>query len=261
MNKQVSGDGTVGKALEVLDRVAAFGRPVRFSDMLGASSHPKATLYRLLQTLTNQGMLSYNDQNQTYALGLRLVRLAHSAWQQGSLAPVAAPFLDKLADEVGETVHLAQMENGQVLFVDKRRTTHRYDTLAQTGRVAPAHCTGVGKAILAFLSDDKLERALLQQTFLTYTPATHAGPGTLLRELDEIRRTGLAFDREEHEQGVISIAAPIRLDANRVVGAVSIATSTSRHSLQSLGGFAPALQNTVDLIGKAAVAWQFPVAH
>jgi DNA-binding IclR family transcriptional regulator len=261
MNKQVSGDGTVGKALEVLDRVAAFGRPVRFSDVLGTSPHPKATLYRLLQTLTNQGMLSYNEKNQTYALGLRLVRLAHSAWQQGSLAPVAAPFLDALADEVGETLHLAQMENGQVLFVDKRRTSFRYDTLAQTGRVAPAHCTGVGKAILAFLPDDKLERALLQQTFLAYTPATHAGSESLLRELDEIRRTGLAFDREEHEQGVISIAAPIRLDAARVIGAVSIATSTSRHSVQSLKAFAPTLQHTVDQIGKAAVAWQFPVAQ
>ena len=70
-------DGTVGKAVEVLDRVATFGRPVRFTELLDGSPFPKATLYRLLQTLTSQGMLAYDDDRQTYAPGLRQVRLAH----------------------------------------------------------------------------------------------------------------------------------------------------------------------------------------
>lgn len=260
MNRQVPGDGTVGKALEVLDVVASFGKPVRFSEVLENSPHPKATLHRFLQTLTNQGMLSYDENSHTYTLGLRLLRLAHSAWQQGSLAPIAKPFLDALAEEVGETVHLAQMENGQVIFVDKRRTTHRYETLAQAGRVAPAHCTGVGKAILAFLPEEQLEQALLQQTFLSYTPATHTSAATLRTELEDIRSTGLAFDCEEHEQGVISIAAPVRLNIGRVVGSVSVATSTSRHTHSTLLAFAPALKNAVTQIGDAASAWHFPVA-
>ena len=71
-----------------------------------------------LQTLANQGMLAFDKERQTYSLGLRLVGLAHSAWKQSSLAPVARPFIDALADSVGETVHLAQMTNGQVLYVD-----------------------------------------------------------------------------------------------------------------------------------------------
>ena len=73
------GDGTVGKALEVLDQVANIGRPVRFSELLEKSDFPKATLYRFLQTLTNQKLLSYDSNDQTYRLGLRLVQLAHAA--------------------------------------------------------------------------------------------------------------------------------------------------------------------------------------
>ena len=66
-----SGDGTVGKALEVLDQVASYGRPVRFSELIDASPFPKATLYRFVQTLTNQGMLAYDPDRSTYAPGVR----------------------------------------------------------------------------------------------------------------------------------------------------------------------------------------------
>ena len=114
----VAGDGTVGKALEVLDQIAAFGRPVRFSELQGGSAFPKATLYRLLQTLTHQGMLVLDPDQGTYALGVRLVRLAHAACAQSSLAPIARPYLDELAEKTGETIHLAQMDQGQVLYVD-----------------------------------------------------------------------------------------------------------------------------------------------
>lgn len=253
-----TGDGTVGKALGVLDQVAAFGRPVQFGELLEYSEHPKATLYRFLQTLTNQHLLAYDPQDQTYRMGLRLVQLAHAAWKQSSLAPVARPFIEALAGEVGETIHLAQMDHGQVLFVDKFKTVDLFETLAQTGKVAPGYCTGVGKAILAFLPPDRRKRALMQQAFMQYTPATHASAESLSAELDEIRVEGVAFDREEHERGIISIAAPILTDGGRVVGAISIATSTSRYSLEELNAFRPALLDAAEKIGVAAAVWQFP---
>ncbi|MGI3185976.1 IclR family transcriptional regulator [Nioella aestuarii] len=256
-----SGDGTVGKALDVLDSVAAAGHPVKFTELLEKSDHPKATLYRLLQTLTNQGMLSHDPDTGSYSLGLRLVKLAHSAWKQATLATVARPYVDVLAAKVGETIHLAQMELGQVLFVDKQKMSDRFETLAQTGTVAPGYCTGVGKAILAHMTPERLERALRQQLFLENTPSTHTSPETLLKELEEIRAEGVAFDREEHEAGIISIAAPILTNGGRVIGALSIATSTTRHSLDSIRAFEPDLLETARKIGDEATAWQFPTVN
>lgn len=250
--------GTVGKALEVLDQIAAFARPVRFSELLEESRFPKATLFRLVQTLTHQRLLSFDDTSQTYRPGIRLVSLAHTAWAQSSLAPIARPFLDDLASDVGEAVHLAQLDNGQVLFVDKRKSTAHFETLAQTGQVAPAYCTGVGKAILAFMPNEQMQRALGQQAFYPYTRATHSAVETLRSELLAIRSEGVAFDREEHEEGIISIAAPILSGGQQVVGAVSIATSTSRHSLQGLKSFQNKLLFAAKQIGTEARSWRFP---
>ncbi len=252
------GDGTVGKALEVLDHVAAQGRPVRFSDLLEDSRFPKATLYRFLQSLTHQNMLAYDSERQTYAPGLRLVRLAHAAWHQSSLAPIARPYIDALAEEVREAVHLAQIDHGHVIFVDKRKKTNMFDTLAQTGLIAPSYCTGVGKAILAFLPDDRRKEALKMQAFVSYTPHTHKTPDSLAPELEKIRNEGIAFDREEHEQGIISIAAPILRREDKVIGAISIATSTSRRSLEELRTLSPVLLKTASQIATEIEPWQFP---
>jgi len=251
-------DGTVGKALEVLDQVAAYGRPVRFGELLDNSDFPKATLYRFLQTLSSQKMLTYDPAEQTYRLGIRLLHLAHSAWKQSTLAPVARPHLRDLAMQVGETIHLAQMDNGQVLFVDKYKSVDQFETLAQTGMVAPGYCTGVGKAMLAFLPDEHRAHALLQQAYMQCTPASHTNAASLAAELTQIRSDGIAFDREEHQRGIISIAAPILSDSGKVIGAVSIATSTSRHSLDSLKSFRPALLKAAERIGVEAAVWQFP---
>lgn len=251
-------DGTVGKALIMLDIIAAADRPMRFNDILAHSPYPKATTYRFLQSMTNQGMLAYDLDSQKYSLGMRLVRLAHKAWHQASLAPIAAPFMDQLAEQTHETIHLAQIENGQVLFIDKRRTSERFETLAQAGRVAPAHCTGVGKVMMAYLSGDKKEFTMQRQTFIQLTPNTITSRQALEQELYTIRQSGIAYDREEHENGIISIAAPILCSKQRVIGAISIATSTSRHSLEELDQYRDQLINTVQMVAREAEHWQPP---
>ncbi|WP_415403780.1 IclR family transcriptional regulator [Tateyamaria sp. SN3-11] len=253
-----SGDGTIGKALEVLDLVAGLERPVRFSELLSLSSHPKATLYRLVQTLTNLGMLRYDVDRQTYAPGLRLVSLAHAAWRQSSLAPIARPHIDRLSEALGETVHLAQLDGGQVLYVDKRNAADPIEMFSQAGKVGPGYCTGVGKAMLAFLSDEAREVALAQQAWFAHTAHTHTSRDSLCVEFEEIRAEGVAYDREEHEPGIICIAAPILGPAGRSIGALSVTTSTARKSLADLAELAPHLQSTARDIAQAAANWQFP---
>lgn len=251
-------DGTVGKALAILDSVAMAGRPLRLSDLLLTSAYPKATLYRLLQTLTSQDMLAYDADRQTYRPGLRLVRLAHAAWRQSSLAPIARPHIDALSAEIGETVHLAQLDNGQVLYVDKRNATAPIEMFSQAGKIGPAYCTGVGKAMLAHLDDAALELVLQKQAYHAYTPATLISDAALRAELAEIRATGISFDREEHEPNIICIAAPILTPAGRVVGGLSVTSSTLRHRLTDLEAMKPALLQAATHIGQDAADWLFP---
>ena len=257
----MSGDGTVGKALDVLDQVAGYGSPVRFATLLADSPFPKATLYRLLQTLTNQHMLEYDIESQTYRPGVRLVRLAHSAWTQSSLAPIARPHLDSLSAEVGHSVHLAQLDNAQVLYVDKRNAAQPVEMFSDAGKVGPAYCTGVGKAMLAFLTGQDLERAIGQQSFHRFTEYTCTTRKALGDELTAIRARGYAFDREEHEPGIICVAVPILTSRGRVLGGLSITGATRLISMDHLEALAPRLLHTAQAIAAEAEAWRFPDTH
>lgn len=256
----MSGDGTVGKACDVLDRVAAFGRPVRFGELLAASPYPKATLYRLLQVLRSQDLLAYDPEPQTYAPGLRVVRWAHTAWTQSALAPIARPMLDQLSAELGETVHLAQLVQGQVLYVDKRNAAQPIDMFSQAGKIGPAYCTGVGKAMLAYLPEPERREALTLQAYHRFTAETLTTEADLDAELSAIRARGYAFDREEHEPGIICVAAPVLSTQGRVLGALSITGSTSRVALDELATLAPHLQATAADIAETAHDWRFPDA-
>ncbi|WP_085905052.1 IclR family transcriptional regulator [Kiloniella majae] len=251
-------EGTVGKALVVLDLVSHQERPVRFNDLLEISPYPKATLYRLLQTLTVQGMLSFDSDNQTYSLGMRLVRLAHNAWRQSSLAPIARPYLDELSKEIKETIHLAQLDRGNVLYVDKRNAAIPVEMFSQAGKTGPGYCTGVGKAMMAFLAEDILDDAIKRQAFAKHTANTILTDADLRAELMSIREAGISYDREEHEPGIICIAAPILSASGRPMGAISITTTTAKHALAELDAYKRPLLNTVENIARDAENWQFP---
>ena len=115
-----------------------------------------------------------------------------------SLALVARSFIEALAAEVGEAVRLAQLDKVCVLFVDKCKATAHFETLAQAGKIAPGYCTGVGKAILAFMLRVEQNHALEQQSYVAYTPFTLTSRSALMDPLRIIRTNSLAYDREEH---------------------------------------------------------------
>ncbi|MEP5760662.1 MAG: IclR family transcriptional regulator [Litoreibacter sp.] len=258
MKDNVRSDGTVGKALNVLDQVASFSRPVRFSELLEVSEYPKATLYRLLQTLTHQGMISFDPDRSSYSLGVRLVRLAHQAWRQSSLAPIARPYVDTLSEAVTETVHVAQLDHAQVLYVDKRNAKTPVEMYSQAGKVGPVYCTGVGKAMLAWLPQPEQDTIISQQSYHAFTDTSLTSADALRMELQVIRERGFAFDNEEHEPGIICVALPILTKSGRVMGGLSVTSTTARHSLESLENLVPRIRTTVNQIAEDAENWRFP---
>lgn len=250
--------GTVGKALAVLDAVAARPGGVRFADLQAGSAYPRATLYRLVRTLVAERMLDHDPATGTYRPGLRLLRLAHAAWAQTALAPVARPHLDALAAALGQTVHLAQLDHAQVLYVDKRRAARPVEMFSEAGKVGPAYCTGVGKALLAFAPAEALPGLIAQQSFHRFTPATLDGPAALAAELEAIRAAGHAEDREEHEVGIVCVAVPVRGPSGRCHGALSVTGRAPEPGLAALRAHLPALRGTAGRIGAEFETGRFP---
>lgn len=250
--------GTVGKALGVLDLVATFGRPVRFSELQAASSVPKATLARLLQTLMSEGMLSYDTETRAYQLGARLLRLAQVAWRNFSIAPVARPHVKALAKRIDEAVFLSRLDNGQCVCLDRGEPSRLAAIFPEILRVYPSYCTAVGKAMLACLPQDELASALAQQSFHKMTEATITDADTLRAQLPRILDRGYATEVEEHMRGIIAVAVPILSPGGALLGGLGLHAPDRRSDLEKLASFVPDMQETAAAIARDAANLRHP---
>ncbi|MEP3275628.1 MAG: IclR family transcriptional regulator [Stappiaceae bacterium] len=242
----------ISKALIVLDAVGTAETPPRFADLLTILPLSKATLHRMLKSLTNEEMLSLDQKTHTYRVGLRLLRLAHSAWSSNTLANVAEPVLDAVSQKLNMTVHLAVLDNYQVLYVGKRVPASSVQMYSSPGKIGPAYCTGVGKALLAHLPESQQEISLTAQSYGRHTSKTLTSANALRNELKKIAKHGYALDDEEHEQSIICVAAPIRNRNGTLLGALSATSTTFITTIDAMKDLAPTIIEAASQIGEAA---------
>ena len=239
--------GTLGKAIAILETVALAERPMRFTDVLAVSGQPRGTLHRQLSHLVQEGLLEMRPDH-AYVPGLRLLKLASASWARNEFRAVAAPFLEALHRETGETVHLGVLRGREIIYLDKVESRQAVRMNSQIGNASPVFCTGVGKAALAALEGEALADILDRIEFRRFTPQTIPDRATLLAELEEIRRQGIAFDREEHEPGIRCVAAPV-FDAGRaLVAGVSVTGPAYRVGEEQLVEWAPLVRDTARAI-------------
>lgn len=256
--EEPGGVSTVGKALEILDLISEIGRPVRFKELELASRFPKPTLYRFVQTLTDHGMLNFDPDRNVYFLGIRLVRLAHAAWRQSILTTVAQPHLDELAQDLGESVYLSKLDGGHCVWLARGSPTGPTDMFMEPNRVFASYCTGVGKAMLAHLHGEDLDRALAQQSYHPFTNATIGDEATLVAEFPTTRKNGYATEIEEHVRGILCVAVPILSTGGQLLGGLGIHAPDRRTDMNTLRGFVPDMQATARRIATDAEIWSFP---
>jgi DNA-binding IclR family transcriptional regulator len=239
--------GTLGKAIDVLNAVAASQEPLRFTDLLQRVDQPRGTLHRQVSNLIEEGLLAVR-RDQTYELGLGLLKLASRAWAGNQFRMIAEPHLRRLHDITGETVHLGVLKGTDVIYLDKvegRQTVRMY---SQIGNASPVYCTGVGKAALSALPDAEVDRRIAAISFRKHTENTLAGAAALRAEIDAIRAEGVAYDRQEHEPGIHCVAAPIHSHDREFVAAVSSTAPAYRISMEQLQAWAPVVRATATAI-------------
>ncbi len=238
------GTGTLGKAMAVLETVALSERPLRFTDVLAVSGQPRGTLHRQLSHLVQEGLLELRPDH-AYVPGLRLLKLASASWARNEVRAVAAPFLEALHRQTGETVHFGVLRGREIIYLDKVESRQAVRMNSQIGNASPAFCTGVGKAALSTLDAAALEAVLAGMEFHRFTPHTITDRPAFIAELDRVRQSGIAFDREEHEPGIRCVAAPVFDESRSLVAGVSVTGPAYRVSEEQLAAWAP-------LVGEAA---------
>jgi DNA-binding IclR family transcriptional regulator len=230
--------GTLGKAIDVLEAVAASPTQLRFTDLLGLVDQPRGTLHRQISNLIEEGLLSVRGDH-SYELGIKLLKLASHAWSGNQFRTIAEPHLNRLHEATGETVHLGVLQGVEVIYLDKVESRQAVRMHSQIGNASPVYCTGVGKAALSALPDAELDIRIAAITFRRHTENTLADRTAFRAEIDEIRSAGIAFDRQEHEPGIHCVAAPIHSRDRDFAAGVSVTAPSYRIGLAQLAEWAP----------------------
>lgn len=245
------GAQVVDRVVDILEAFTTLGPELGVSDISRALNLKKATTHRLLASLRRRGIVEQDVRSRRYRLGLKLWELGQLATTHVDWLERVKPFLQQLTDLAGETTHLAVMSDGQVLYVEKVESTRSLRMPSQVGRRLPAHCTGVGKALIAFLPDEILRSLIDRRGLPAFTPNTITDPARLAEELAVTRARGYSVDNEEIEEGLVCIGAPVRDHTSHVIAAVSIAGPSSRLRPEAVEGYA---QSVVRIAAAISVA-------
>lgn len=233
---------TLRKALHILDQFSASDQLLTVAEVASRVGIARPTAYRLVQTLIQSGYLQHAD-NGKISPGYSILQLAATLLDTNRLRIESLPHLEALSHATGERTNLGILHRGALLYLAGMEKPSLPVLYSRFGRTAPAYCTALGKALLAFLPAEELNAYLKATEFTAHTSHTVVEKNAFVQELDAIRKRGYATDEDEHSIGASCIAVPI-LVANKVIASVGV---TGR-SLEALEPQLDQVMHTAELI-------------
>ena len=222
-----AGAAALAKGLTLLDTITDADSPLKFAELLQLSGMSKPTFARILRTLIAFGLVRQDEARGTYALGPRFLEMSHRVWDTFDLNSAAAPELQRLSEELGETIALCRLDLDRVQYLDERSGSG-LSVRVDTSRGAPLHCTAAGKVLLAF-QEPMFSRNLINQLNLEqFTHSTITAQDALAADLTVTRARGYAMSFEEHLPGVNSVAVAIAGQDGTPIGALAVLGPSSR---------------------------------
>jgi DNA-binding IclR family transcriptional regulator len=219
---------SVARALAILDGLAEARGELALNEIASRLGLAKSTAHGLISTLKEFGYIEQSSFTAKYKLGLRLFEVGSVVALGWDVRTIAAPYIQKLLEEMRETVHLVILDKYEVLYIDKRESSESLRIASQVGMRLPAHCTGVGKVLMAYLSPEERREIIVAKGLPRYTRNTLTDAASLEAEFSRIREQGYAVDNEEIMDSLKCVAAPIRDQGGEVISAVSLSGPISR---------------------------------
>jgi len=240
---------SAGRALEVLEALAASGGRRSLVDLARALDIPKSSLHGILRTMMWRGWVEADDTGTRFGLGIRALQVGAAYLDTDDAVGVLAGVLDDLSREFGETVHLGRLDGAHVVYTAKRESRHPLRLYSAIGRRLPAHATALGKALLAERDEAEVER-IVGASPAALTARTITDLRVLCADLAASRERGYAVDREENTEGIacFAVAAPLRTPA---VDAISMSIPVARLDADLEERVVAALRRSVEQVRSA----------
>jgi len=234
--------------MQVLDLLARRG-PLGVRAIAHELALPLGSTHRLLQDFDAENVVERTPDG-AWELSFRLTQIVGIQLERVQLPRLARPILEQLASDTREAAFLAVPSRDEIVYLDKVQTDLQLQLNVEVGTRRPMHCTGLGKAILAFLPDAQLEQFLATSAMRPFTSRTITDPMMLRLELDRTRTRGYALDHEEIISGVHCVAVPILNHAGRPVGAISVAGTTPKQDGERLDTLVERLKTAGDYVSR-----------
>ncbi len=232
---------------------------VRLTDACKYLGVAHSTAHRLLAMLAHHGFVQQEPVTRAYIAGPALVEVGLAVVGSLNVREQARPVMEELAAELGETVHLGVLEGKQVRYVDAVESERALRVVARTGTLVPAHCTSLGKALLAQMTDDQVAELYptSAEPFAARTERSITTQAKLLKEVSRARARGYAVNSGETEEDVGSVAVAFRDFAGRPA-AIAVAAPTSRLSAQRISHIGDLMIETIARTPESTVTAQAP---
>ena len=229
---------SLDRALRIL-AIVADGDGLSLSEVASASSLAASTAYRMLTTLEGHGMVEFDRTDQLWSIGVETYRMGSAFLRRRKLVDRARIVMQELMEKTGETANLGVAEDDCVVFVSQVETHQAIRAFFRPGTRSPFHASGIGKAILAHLPNERIAAIVRKAGLKAYTPKTLADAPALAHDLDQIRMRGFSIDDEERYPGMRCIASAIFNEFGEPVAGVSISGPTVRVTVERLTEIGP----------------------
>ena len=203
-----------------------------------------STVHRLLVNLVRHGFVEEDAASGGYHLGFRVLRMGLRVLDRLDFRRVAQPLLRQLNEQTKETVHLAVLQEGRAISIEKFGSPQPVGLDARLGGEMPLHCTGVGKTLLAYQSEEMLNQLAHSPGLERFTSHTIVSLASLRKELERIREQGFAVDHEEAVEGLRCVAGPLFDHSGRAIAAFSVAGPAGRFSASRIAEVARLVRGT-----------------
>jgi IclR family transcriptional regulator, KDG regulon repressor len=225
---------SVERALDILNILTQYPNGIGVTELSHKLDVAKSTTHRLLYTLLKQNFVMKDTLTDKYKLGTQILYISNFVLENFNIRDIAKKKIEELSRLTNEAVHLCVHDHTEVVYADKVESNQTIRMHSRVGKRALMHCTGVGKAILAFLGEKDVEDILLSKGMEAYTKNTITDIEHMKKELKTIRKNGYSIDNVENEEGIRCIAAPI-FDHNQVpIAAISVSGPESRITMERI---------------------------
>ena len=226
-----AGDGknqSLIRALTLLERLSAAPGGVNLTDLSQQLGMPAATVHRLLSTFEELDFVEQDAKLGLWFVGLKAFTVGNAFLNRRDFVASARPHMHRLVEQCGETVNLGVIDQGEVVFISQVESREVMRMIVRLGSRSPIHASGVGKALLASMSEQQVTSILQLRGLARYTDYTIDSPAALREELEQVRQQGYALDDEEHAVGLRCVAAPIFDENGQALAAISLSGPKAR---------------------------------